>query len=151
MQPTENQSYQYQQPTHDVPHTAWKIAGLSALIVALIVGVSLGVVLTRREAANQASAATATGGTVTMSLGSFSPNTIRVKKGQSITWVNQDSRRTCQIMAATDNASQSLPGFGTDDPLAKGETYSYVFQQTGTFHYYDAVDSPTVGTVIVTQ
>jgi len=150
MEPT-NQTYDYQNAGHNVPHTALKVAGLSALVVALIVGVSLGVVLTKREAANQASAATSSAGTVAISQGAFTPDTIKVKKGQGVTWTNLDGRRGRQVIAGTDNASQSLRGFGTDDPLTKGESYSYVFEQVGTFHYYDSTTSQTIGTVIVTE
>lgn len=132
--------------------TAWKVTGTIALVIALLVGITGGVILTKREAANQASAATVRGATVTIEMGgTLSPETIGIKKGQSITWINQDGRRSRRIVATNDSASQGLRGFGTNEALIKGESYTYVFQQAGTFHYYDPTSAQIIGTVVVTQ
>jgi plastocyanin len=150
MNPT-SQPYTYQAPAAQTSHKAWKIMGASLLVVALVAGVVAGVMLTKQEALNQASAAPSAAGTVAIATeGSLSPETISVKKGQSVTWTNQDGRRGRSVTPATDSAD-ALKGFGTDQPLAKGESYSYVFSQAGTYHYYDATASQTVGTVIVTE
>ncbi len=151
MEPTLNQQYAYQVPQTSGMHKAWKIAGISVLTLALIAGISAGVILTRQEAINQASAATSAGGVVTIGTGgAYTPDTIRVKKGQSVTWNNHDARRSRQVMPVGDSA-KGLPGFGTSEPLTKGQSYSYVFLDTGTFHYYDATGSQIIGTVIVTE
>lgn len=149
MNPT-TQPYEYQTPNPGA-HRALKVVGSTLVVIALVAGIVAGVILTRREALNQASAASSAGGTVSIAVGGdYSPATISIKKGQSITWVNQDGRRARQISAAGDDA-QVLRGFGTGEPLSKGESYSYVFEQAGTFHYYDSTASQTLGTVIVTQ
>jgi plastocyanin len=151
MNPTQ-QSYEYQQPAGSGARKALKIAGTAVLAVALLFGISAGVVLTKREAVNQASAASLESGSVTIAMGgALSPETISIQKGQSVTWTNQDGRRTRHITATNDSASQALRGFGTTEALAKGESYSYVFEQAGTYHYYDSTSSQIVGTVLVTQ
>jgi plastocyanin len=131
----------------------------SKIFVAVVVGLLLvggsvfGIVLTANEAVNQASASAIPSGTVAIGVnGGFSPETIKVRKGQSVTWVNRDGRRGHQIKAADDAASASLTGFGTTERLSKGESYAYIFDKPGTYHYYDVFgSSENVGTVIVTE
>ena len=131
---------------------AWKILGTGVLAVLLAVGVSTGVILTKREAANQASATTNVGAAVTITAGgAYTPEAISIKKGQSVTWVNQDGRYPRHVMAVADAATQTLRGFGSLELLAKGQSYSYVFEKAGTFHYYDTTTSQTIGTVTVTE
>lgn len=150
MDPTTNE-YEYQASGASGGRTVWKVLGGSVLAVFLVAGIIGGVVLTKREAANQASAATAVSAVVTLTMGgSPSPETITVKRGQSVTWTNADGRYDRSIEAVGDSA-EALPGFGTTEPLAKGESYSYVFEQAGTFHYAESATSPTNGTVIVTE
>ncbi len=57
----------------------------------------------------------------------FSPATLKVKKGTTVVWTNQDSVKH--------NAYTQTAG-GPQGPLiGKGETYSYTFNQVGTFNY----------------
>jgi plastocyanin len=152
MDPTTDTSYEYQAPAGQSSRKLWKVLGAVVIVIALVCGIIAGISLTRKEAVNQASAATASAGTVTITRGgSFVPDTIRVKKGQSVTWFNLDGRRSRQILPASDDAAKALPGFGTQDGLAKGDAYTYVFEQTGTFDYHDSESSQNVGTVIVTE
>jgi plastocyanin len=152
MMDSTQQPYGYENSTGAGAHKRVKIAGTVALAIALLAGITVGIVLTHNEAENQASAVVETTGQVAITMGgSVSPQSITVKKGQSVTWTNQDGRRNRQIAPADDTMSQSLKGFGTAEPLTKGETYSYAFQQVGTYHYYDPTSSQTIGTVIVTQ
>jgi plastocyanin len=82
---------------------------------------------------------------VNVSASGYSPQTITVKQGQQVTFTNSDA--TSRQLTADPS---SLPGFSTVEPLDQGDTYTYIFDQKGTFKYYDATD-PThfVGTVTV--
>lgn len=75
----------------------------------------------------------------------YSPSTITVKAGEEVTWTNADDE--ARELAAD---SESLPDFGGDEALQPGDTYTYVFDQAGTYHYYDPSDpAKFTGTVVV--
>ncbi len=120
-------------------------AGIALLIIMIL---AIGIILTRQEASNQDSAASVPAGQVTIeSDGTFSPQVIRIKSGQGVVWTNQ-SASTPQI-AISDSADLKADLLsGTQ--LYSGESFSYVFTQPGTYHFYDAT-SPlaSTNTVIV--
>lgn len=58
----------------------------------------------------------------------FSPETMTVKVGTTVTWTNQDNVRHSVIVDGTDGPKSEL--------LAKGESYSYTFKTAGTFNYF---------------
>ena len=64
---------------------------------------------------------------VTIAGFAFSPQTLTVAKGTSITWTNNDS---------TTHTVTSDSGIWDSGDLAPGKTFSYTFNQTGTFPYY---------------
>jgi len=68
----------------------------------------------------------------------FSPATITVKAGTTVTWTNRDS-------AAHTVKSDSF----TSPSLNQGETYSYTFNDTGSFAYTCGVHPAMKGTVVV--
>ena len=60
----------------------------------------------------------------------FSPSELRIKKGDSIVWTNQDSVRH----TVTSDSGNEL-GSGL---LSQGQTYSHTFNTRGTFAYHCA-------------
>src|SRR5688572_3850089 len=73
----------------------------------------------------------------------FSPETITVKKGTTITWTNRDS------MAHTVTGND---GQGPDSELLdQGESYSYTFNEAGSFPYACKPHPNMQATVIVTE
>jgi len=73
----------------------------------------------------------------------FSPATITVKKGDTVTWTNKDS-----VSHTVDGDTQ---GTMESDTLAAGDTYQYTFDQAGTFAYHCDFHSSMKGKVIVTE
>ncbi len=67
---------------------------------------------------------------VTMQDFAFVPAKIKVKKGATVTWTNQDS---ASHNVAPDEPSAS---FNEGDLIGKGENYSFKFDTVGTFSYY---------------
>lgn len=67
---------------------------------------------------------------VTIENYAYSPASIRVKKGTTVTWTNQDSVKH-DVMP--DKPSDD---FKASDLLAKGESYSFTFNTVGTYSYY---------------
>lgn len=68
----------------------------------------------------------------------FSPATLTVPKGTTVTWTNEDS------------SSHTVTGGDFDSgTLAKGESYSHSFDEAGTFDYTCTIHPSMRGTLIV--
>ncbi len=80
---------------------------------------------------------------VTIQNVAFSPANITVKKGTTVTWTNQDAVEH----TVTEDDGQNGP---SASPLNQGQSYSFTFNQTGTFHYHCTIHSEMTGTVTVT-
>jgi plastocyanin len=80
---------------------------------------------------------------VTISNFSFSPASITVKKGTTVTWTNND---TTAHTATSDNV-----GIFDSGTLENGKTYSHTFDTAGTFKYHCTFHSDMHGTVTVTE
>lgn len=77
------------------------------------------------------------------------PQTINIRKGASITWTNQEAT-PYRLQITSPNPPEQLQGFGSDEPINQGESYSFTFDATGTFTYADPSNPQTVqGTIIV--
>lgn len=66
----------------------------------------------------------------------FDPAVITVKKGQNVVWTSQD-KEPHGLALTTPNAPSELEGFGGDEQIENGETYSFTFDVAGTFTYHD--------------
>ncbi len=92
--------------------------------------------------ANQSSAATpAAVNAVSVTSTGFSPSVIQVKIGTTVTWTNNDTSA---------QAFTSDTGVFDSGPLAPGATFTYTFNEAGTFVYHSTATSTLIGTVIVT-
>ena len=85
------------------------------------------------------------GVTVVMQNFAFSPKSLRIKKGTTVTWVNQD--RAKHTVTADDDK------FDSGD-MTSGQTYAHKFDEAGTFPYYcryhgDKGGIDMAGTVVV--
>ncbi|WP_344021209.1 cupredoxin family copper-binding protein [Streptomyces luteireticuli] len=68
----------------------------------------------------------------------FSPSTLTVSKGTTVTWTNKDQ------------APHTVTGGGLNSPtLGNGATYSFTFKSTGTFNYICTIHPNMHGTVVV--
>jgi plastocyanin len=77
---------------------------------------------------------------VTIQNFAFSPATITIKKGQSITWTNEDSAG--HSATADDNSWDTTV-------LSQGQSKTLAFSKAGTFTYHCSVHPDMHGTVIV--
>jgi len=123
----------------------WLIPGIIVLVVLIVGGTGAWWIMHNKQHANTVTAISSNVVDVTVTQNGYQPSTIKIKRGQEVTWTNQDA--TPHRL----NADQtSLPGFDSVDSLQKGDSYTYIFDTPGTFHYYDPADAKTyVGTVIV--
>lgn len=85
------------------------------------------------------------GATVTLKDLSFVPDVVTIKKGEAVTWNNED-RRSRQIMSGA-------PPVMTDDFMSPvietGQSWSHTFDQAGEFPYHDMKIPNQLGRVIV--
>ena len=125
--------------------TRWPVVILLFVVAAGIIGT--GVFLTGREADNQDSEATAPAGQVVISTSGLTPATVKVQKGQSVIWTNQDSE-SHQI----GTSDKKLAGFTDENHIQQGESFAYVFDKPGTYHYYDTLNPLAIkGEVVVEE
>lgn len=88
---------------------------------------------------------------VSITKNGFSPQTIQVKKGQSITWTNTD-KNPHQVASGPHPTHTNLPGFDGQEALTTNDSFTFTFEKTGTFTYHDHLNPLKFqGTVVVTE
>lgn len=83
-------------------------------------------------------AAPSTANAISIQNFAFNPSVTTIKKGTTITWTNNDSAPH-QIKSASFNSSQ----------LAKGQSFSFSFNDVGSFDYSCAIHPSMAGKIIV--
>ncbi len=80
---------------------------------------------------------------------SFAPANLKIKKGTTVTWVNEDTIKH-NVVASDPSNTGGLP---TANPLlGKQDTYSFTFNEVGTFKYLCTPHASFMkGTVEVTE
>jgi plastocyanin len=71
----------------------------------------------------------------------FSPDVLEVAAGTTVTWTNND---------VTQHTVVSTDGFFESDILAEGNTFSFTFEDAGTFDYICSLHPNMTGQVVVT-
>ncbi len=71
---------------------------------------------------------------------SYDPETVTIKVGDTVTWVNQDAPQHDVI---ADN------GEFKSDLFDRGQTFSYTFTKAGTYPYHCSIHPGMAGTVVV--
>jgi plastocyanin len=73
----------------------------------------------------------------------FNPETLTVRTGTTVTWVNQD-----EAIHQVDTDS-GVPVTFTSPSLDKGSSYEFTFTQPGTYSYHCTIHTEMKGTIIV--
>lgn len=82
------------------------------------------------------------GNTVTIQNMAFNPQTLNVKVGTTVTWINNDTV-THDVTSDT--------GLFTSGNLTHGMSYNYTFNQTGNYTYHCAIHPSMTGSIVVTS
>lgn len=116
---------------------AWLILVIVSIVIASIVGLAI-MAFTSKEDENDSDSSVPISenvANVNIELTGITPATIKIKKGQQVTFTNHDTR------AHRLTADQTIvAGFDSTEDLATGDSYTYVFETSGTYRYYDPAD-----------
>ena len=83
-----------------------------------------------------------TGSTVQIKNFAFNPGTVSISSGQTVTWTNMDN---------VPHTVTSTTGVFDSGPISPGQTFSYTFNNAGTFEYSCTIHpSMQHGKVVVT-
>lgn len=85
--------------------------------------------------------------TCLISLTCYNPDTITIKQGETVTWINQDSVGHT-VISGNPNDKQTGTIFYSN-LISSGNSFSFTFSQAGTYNYFDTYPWMT-GKVIVT-
>lgn len=115
---------------------------LGALVV--VIGASLGLYIyqAQKDATNRLAA---NPGEIVIQASGYTPASIKIKKGQIVTWANQD---TIQHAITADEPSLELDG---SEMLEPGDTFSYSFDKTGTYTYHDQVNGDVFKGIVIVE
>jgi plastocyanin len=78
----------------------------------------------------------------------FSPESITVPAGTTVTWTNQDSAPHTIVSDMT--TTQSLGALFTSPQLLQGQKFTFTFRNPGTYGYHCSIHTFMKGTVTVT-
>ena len=108
------------------------------------------------DAASAAAAgSTADGPSVSTGLLAFDPETVKVNKGQTVTWVGGDDITHVLVEGTYKVGSDKLRTEQTDDKAfnlrltKKGQQVSHTYDKAGTYTYYCTIHHGMNGTVVV--
>ena len=100
---------------------------------------------------NSANTNTTSNQSVIVTASGFSPKTVTIGVGQSVTWMNSDNRP--HYVAPDDHPShQAYSGIWDDNGagnISSEELYTFQFNTAGTYTYHDYLNSSLTGTVVV--
>lgn len=99
--------------------------------------------------------------TVTYTPTGFSPSTVTIKQGQTVTFVNQSGKKMW-IGSAIHPTHEKYSGttlkdhcpdtkLDSFDQCATGDIYTFIFKKAGTWGYHNHVSSGDKGIIIVTE
>lgn len=80
----------------------------------------------------------------------FSPNNITIKKGDTVTFKNNDSRNRWPA-SAPHPTHTDYPEFDQKKAIPAGGTWSFKFEKVGTWAYHDHIFPTQFGKVTVTE
>lgn len=86
--------------------------------------------------------------TVTYRNGTFSPNSVTVQSGGTVTFRNEDAD-SLWVASVPHPVHTGLSGFDALRGIGQGESYNFTFTRSGTFGYHNHLSPNSRGTVIV--
>ena len=116
------------------------IPGLFCILCLILLAACSSTTKTSTNTTNSTTSNVTAGSSVIISNFTFSPDTLTVSVGTTVTWINKDS---VNHTVTSDN------GIFVSDMLATNATYTYKFDTSGTFSYHCSVHRSMKATIIV--
>jgi plastocyanin len=129
-----------------------KIIFLVLLLIVILSGCSYGAVNNANpsQVGNPAAVSGKSGGNIVnieIKNFSFSPAEITIKSGDTVKWTNQDEAP--HLVASDPHPTHTdLPGLESKS-LAKGDSYEFTFEKTGTYGYHCHLHPSMKGKIVV--
>lgn len=120
---------------------------LSLAVVVLVLGGGSVWWLLRDDSRTVEAEATAT---VEITAEGFIPETVKIKKGETITWINKDTQPH-QTASDPHPTNDGLEELNSEEPLAEGESYTATFEEAGTFTYHDELNPTGIKATVVVE
>lgn len=117
-----------------------RIPGLFCILCLILLAACSSTTKTSTNTTTSTTSNISGGSSVIISNFAFSPDTLTVSAGTTVTWINKDS---VNHTVTSDN------GIFGSDMLATNATYTYKFDTSGTFSYHCSVHPSMKATVIV--
>ncbi len=86
--------------------------------------------------------------TVKYTSSGFTPNSVTVKTGTTVTFVNESSKNMW-VASSVHPTHKDLPSFDQLSSSGKGTSYSYVFDKAGEWSYHNHRSAGHIGKVVV--
>jgi plastocyanin len=83
-----------------------------------------------------------TANTITIQNTTFSPTTLNIKTGTTVTWINKDNE-TQNIV--------SNSGIFDSGNLTTNQSYNYTFNQSGSYPFHSTINTNLTGTIVVSS
>ncbi len=119
-----------------------------ALLAVMIIPSVMIIGCSQKTTSQQAQSSTGTNSILIKNF-KFTPGTLTVQKGDTVTWVNEDTAPH-QISSDPHPGHSDLPQLASDI-LSSGKEHKFTFDKTGTFRYHCELHTSMKGTVIVVE
>lgn len=121
---------------------------LIAALILVVIGISSILVIHNRN--KQGAQAETSAANVQIGDTAFTPGTVRIKQGQSVTWTNTDTRLH-QVAADPYPSHSKLPSLFSEESLATNESYTFTFDKAGTYTYHDPLNPTTLKATVIVE
>ena len=125
-----------------------RIALFGILLTVIVIGVF--VFSRMRQTSKEEVLRAAGSATVTITGSGFNPETVTVKKGQKVEWINVDVVPH-QIAPDPHPVHSSYPPLSDTDALQPNESMTFTFDAAGTYTYHDESNPLTFKGVVIVE
>lgn len=120
---------------------------LVAAIVVLVVGVASVLAIQNKD---RQGVQAEPSGIVQITDTGFVPQTVKIKQGQSVTWVNTDVQMH-QVAADPFPSHSKLPSLYSESSLSQNESYTFTFDKQGTYTYHDPLNPVALKATVIVE
>ena len=135
------------QPKRPVP----AIVGVIVIAILLILAFAIYVASTKaHDISPNSTTVKLVPAAVSITSNGFVPSTITIKKGQAVSWTNNDTAKH-QIDSDPYPTNSNLSSLNDPQVLGQSDTYSYIFNKTGTYTYHDNLNPYSIKGVVIVK